>query len=67
MKVVENNTENTVDFSELGAGDCFRWHGDLYVKSEFEQDAVGLADGYAISDMCGDAVIPINAEIHIID
>jgi len=44
MKVLENNEKNTIDFAELDPGDCFRYCGKLYVKSAFEQDAVGLAD-----------------------
>lgn len=67
MKVLENNEKNTVDFAELEPGDCFRWDGNLYVKSQFEQDAIGLVDGYAMEGMCGSQVQPVNAEVQIID
>ena len=67
MKVRENNEKNTVDFAELEPGDCFRWKGNLYVKSDCEQDAVGLEDGWTLADMCGEQVISVNAEVQIID
>ena len=67
MKVLGKNEKNTVDFVELDAGDCFQYEGNLYVKSEYEQDAVGLTDGHALCDMCGDQVTPVNAEVQIID
>jgi len=67
MKVLENNEKNTVDFAELDPGDCFRWDGNLYVKSSFEQDAIGLVDGDAVAEMCGSQVQPVNAEVQIID
>lgn len=67
MRVKENNKDDMVDFANLDAGDCFRYCGALYVKSDFEQDAVGLTDGHALEGMCGDMVAPVNAEVQIID
>ena len=67
MRVIENNEKNTVDFAVLNPGDCFRWEGNLYVKSDYGQDATGLTDGSALGDMCGDMVTPVNAEVQIID
>ena len=67
MRILENNEKNTVDFAELDPGDCFRWGGNLYVKSQCGQEAVGLADGSAQEEMCGSQVQPVNAEIQIID
>ena len=67
MRILENNEKNTVDFADLDPGDCFRWAGDLYVKADYEQDATGLLDGSALSEMCGEQVTPVNAEIQIID
>ncbi len=67
MKVLENNEKNVVDFAVLDPGDCFRWGGSLYIKSDFEQDATGLADGHAYAEMCGKMVQPVNAKIQIID
>lgn len=67
MRVIENNEKNTVNFTKLKSGDCFRWRGNLYVKSECDQEAVGLTDGDALENMCGDQVTPVNAEVQIID
>ena len=67
MKILENNEKNTVDFADLDPGDCFRWDGGLYVKSNCDQEAVSLVDGYALSEMCGEQVQPVNAEVQIID
>jgi hypothetical protein len=72
MRVIENNEKNTVDFADLEPGDCFRHTtknhvSQLYIKSQCGQEAVGLSDGFALCDMCGDMVTPVNAEVQIID
>lgn len=67
MRVRENNEKNTVDFGELKPGDCFRFEGDLCVKSTHQQNATGLESGDHFYDMCGILVTPVNAEVHIID
>ena len=67
MRVKENNKKNTVDYADLAAGDCFRYKGDLLIKADYEQDAVCLTDGVAYNGMCGKIVIPVNAEVQIID
>ncbi len=67
MRVLENNEKNTVDFAKLEPGDCFRWNGELYIKSDCAQEAVCLNSGYHLEDMCGEPVIPVNAEVQIID
>lgn len=67
MKILENNEKNTVDFAELDPGDCFRYCGRLYVKSAFDQDAIGLVNGEVMAEMCGSQVQPVNAEVQIID
>lgn len=67
MKVLKNNEKNLVDFTDLGAGDCFRYMGKLWIKTDYEQDGVCLTDGLVHTEMCGDMVIPVNAEVHIID
>ena len=67
MKVMENNEKNTVDFTELDPGDCFRYGGNLYIKSTCDQEAVRLIDGCAMEEMCGERVTPVNAEVQIID
>lgn len=67
MKVMENNEKNLVDFADLDAGDCFRYQGDLCVKSDYRQEAISLNDGTAYEDMCGERVTPVSAEVQIID
>ena len=67
MRVKENNEKNVVDFGELDKGDCFKWEGNLYIKSACDQEAVGLNDGFALADMCGEMVTPVNAEVQVID
>lgn len=67
MRIKENNEENTVDFAELESGECFRYQRDLWVKTDYEQDAVCLQDGNVRADMCGEQITPINAEVQIID
>ena len=67
MRVLENNEKNTLDFEELDAGDCFRYAGELHIKSDFEQDSVCLNNGIAYDKMCGKQVTPVNAQVQIID
>lgn len=67
MRVIKNNEKNTVDFAELEPGDCFRWADSLLIKTDQEQDAVDLEDGVVYGDMCRKRVIPVNAEVQIID
>jgi len=67
MRIKENNEGNTVDYGELEAGDCFRYKNKLYVKADYEQDAICLTDGSMQCDMCGEKVTPVNAEVQIID
>ena len=67
MRVKGNNEKNTVDFEDLSAGDCFRYEKNLYVKSSYSQDAIGLSDGHALCNMCDTQVTPVNAEVQVID
>ncbi|KKN69799.1 hypothetical protein LCGC14_0437450 [marine sediment metagenome] len=67
MRVRENNEKNLIDFADLDAGDCFRYEGTVCIKTEFDQDAVTLGDGSVWSDMCGNMVTPVNAEVQIIN
>jgi len=66
MEIVDKTKGNTVYFEDLEPGDCFRYAGGLYVKSQCGQEATGLEDGNALCDMCEDRVEPVNAEIHIV-
>ena len=67
MRVRENNEKNTVDFTTLDTGDCFRYQGDLLIKTNGNQNAVCLGDGGEYDKMCGEQVTPVNAEVQIID
>lgn len=68
MKIIEKSKKGTVDFSTLKVGDCFKDDdGDLMMKLDEKQKAVGLSNGYVYDDMCSDAVTPVNAEVQIID
>jgi len=67
MRILENKEKNLVDFTDLSVGDCFRYDGQLYIKSDCDQEAVGLVDGNALSELCNTRVTPVNAEVHIID
>ncbi len=67
MKIVKREKEKTVDFVTLKPGDCFRAFDQLYVKSQIDQDATGLENGDARVNMCGIYVVPVNAEVQIID
>lgn len=63
---VKNKIEKNVNFVDLDAGDCFRWKGGLYIKTDWEQ-AVYLNDGMIITNTCGNMVTPVNAEVQIVD
>ena len=65
--VIKDNEKNIVDYAKLKPGDCFRWDKDIYIKSQCDQEAISLTDGYALADMCGEMVTLINAEVHVID
>ena len=72
MKIVDNKAEVKLKkFEDLVNGQCFKWNisgnTDLLMKTDYEQDAISLIDGEYYSELCGDMVIPINAEVHIIN
>ncbi len=67
MRVLENNEKNVVDFSDLDIGDAFRHEGRIFVKTDWEQDAVRIDDGVVYEQMCREKVIPVNAEVQVID
>ena len=67
MRVKENNEKNTVEYATLDKGDCFRYQGDLLIKTDGSQNAVCLSDGSEYYIMCGEQVTPVNAEVQIID
>lgn len=67
MKINESKNDGTVDFESLNEGECFRWRGKLMIKTDIAQDGVCLCDGEVLCDMCGDMVMPVNAEVRIID
>jgi len=59
--------KNYCDYADLGYGDVFTWHGDLYIKIRDtdveEQLAVNLTSGDWSNNMCGESVLPVDAEI----
>jgi hypothetical protein len=67
MRVKENNKENKVDFATLESGDCFRYCGELLIKTDGNQCATSLEDGGEWDEMCGEMVTLVNAEVQIID
>lgn len=67
MKVRDKAEQEKVDYTGLRPGDCFRYDGETCIKTRFEQDAVVLNTGEVWSDMCGNMVTPVNAEVQIID
>ena len=67
MKVHWNNKGSTVDFASIRPGRCFEYGSCLYIKCNAKQQAVRMTDGAVYDDMCGQQVIPINAEVHIIN
>jgi hypothetical protein len=57
-------------YEDLEEGQCFKWSKDaenVLLKTDYEQDAVDLVDGEYYSDLCGEDVYPVEAEIHIIN
>jgi len=69
MKIVEDKKRPGVLYESLNATDCFRLQendNDLWLKTDFDQDAVSLVDGEYISDMCGETVFPVAVELHVI-
>jgi len=59
-----NTTPPGVTYSNLYDGDCFIWGGRLWIKSEVDgQEAINLADGDQVSDMCDEVVIPVDVKI----
>ena len=71
MKIVNTKTEQEpVKFEELDEGQCFKMHiadTEVWMKTDYDQDAVSLIDGEYYSDLCEEDVYPVNAEIHILD
>ncbi|KKN71229.1 hypothetical protein LCGC14_0422720 [marine sediment metagenome] len=73
MKIVkpEKKELKSTLFEDLNEGDCFWFAAEtdanIWMKTNYEQDAVNLIDGEYGSDLCGEAVYLVNAEIHIVD
>ncbi len=68
MKTVPAITSKhkTVDYADLEVGVAFMYSDNLYIKSSdpgHNQIGVCLHDGYYINGMCGEQVIPVNAEV----
>lgn len=71
MKIVNDKKEQEAEkFEDLPNGHCFRWDDvsfDILLKTDYEQDAVSLVDGEYYSNLCGEDIVPVNAEVHIVD
>lgn len=71
MNVVNDAAEQKpVKFEDLDEGQCFKWskgESGIMLKTDCDQDAVDLTDGEYYSDLCGEDVYPVNAEIHIVN
>ena len=65
IKPAIRGPKNYVDYAELGNGDTFIYHSELYMKmgdvGECEQVALCLNDGEWMSEMCGEQVLPVDA------
>ena len=71
MEIVNDTVkQKSVKYEDVREGSCFKFSKDgtdVLMKTDFEQDAVSLIDGEYLSDLCGDNVFPVNAEVHIIN
>ena len=53
-----------ITYGQLNDGVCFIWDKQLWIKADFNaQEAINLATGEMISDMCEYVVIPVDVEI----
>ncbi|MCK5611630.1 hypothetical protein KAR91_57700 [Candidatus Pacearchaeota archaeon] len=73
MKIVRHEKEESkrILFEDLDKGACF-WFSDetdenIWMKTNYEQDAVDLTDGEYRNKLCGETVYPVNIELHIFD
>lgn len=67
MRVNWDSKKAMIDFAALRPGRCFIYGNCLFIKCKFAQQATRLTDGDVIFDMCGKRVMPVNAEVQIID
>lgn len=71
MRIVNVKAEQeSVKFEDLDEGQCFKWGKDddeVYLKTDYEQDAVNLETGEYFSNLCGEDVFPVDAEVHVIE
>lgn len=72
MKIVNTEVEQEpIKFEDLEAGQCFKWNRsattNIWMKTDYDQDAVDLGDGEYCSNLYGEDVFPVNAEVHIVD
>lgn len=62
MEINDQRIIKTTKYDDLEPGDTFMYQENLCMKSDYEQDAMCLVDGESFSNMCGEDVIPVNAE-----
>ena len=71
MKIVkcEKKESQKVLFEDLDEGACFWFAAEtdanIWMKTNYEQDAVDLTDGEYRSDLYGELVYPVNVELHV--
>lgn len=69
MKVTDNRGL-LIPYCKLNAGDTFRYHGDIYIKSEWYVDigcaSVRLSDGYTRELMAEDEVTKVECNCEVL-
>lgn len=70
MKIVNGIIEQkSVRYEDVNVGSCFKFSKDdtnVFLKTDYEQDAVSVINGEYYSNLCGEDVFPVNVEVHII-
>ncbi len=71
MEIVNSKAEQkSVKYEDVRIGTCFKFDkdsADIFMKTDYEQDAVSLIDGEYQYGLCGENVFPVNVEVHIVD
>ena len=78
MKIVTKTrlSKPVINFEAVRKGQCFRFadefktlgiKAELYMKTDYDQDAVELSSGSYYSGLCGEKVIVFDAEVHVIN
>lgn len=69
MKVIDNRGL-LIPYAKLTAGDTFRYHGDIYIKSEWYGDigcaSVRLSDGYTTEFNSEEVVTKVESNCEVL-